>query len=162
MKLRLMLLATLIGGSVWAAPTKATADRQNLARIDVLPAEGTVQLVEKAKDVSWEQPRWFAQGRGGVLQFAAAPESREGSCKLKAEAEGMLKIWLLGPDVRGEDGKKQKYYVEFAELNINGKPLLTEPVKVWHDAPKIFSLPVKAGEELEITAKYKTVPGGDR
>ena len=88
MKLRLMLLATLIGGSVWAAPTKATADRQNLARIDVLPAEGTVQLVEKAKDVSWEQPRWFAQGRGGVLQFAAAPESREGSCKLKAEAEG--------------------------------------------------------------------------
>ena len=82
--------------------------------------------------------------------------------KTETEAEGMLKIWLRGPDVRSEDGKKQKYYVEFAELNINGKPLLTEPVKVWHDAPKNFSLPVKAGEELEITAKYKTIPGGDR
>ena len=54
------------------------------------------------------------------------------------------------------------YYVEFSELSVNGAPLLSAPVRVWHDAPKTLRLPVEPGAELEIRAEFRTVPGGDR
>ena len=54
------------------------------------------------------------------------------------------------------------YYVEFSDLSVNGAPLLSAPVRVWHDAPKTLQLPVEPGTELEIRAEFRTVPGGDR
>ncbi len=134
---------------------------EEFARIDALNSAGKVNLAEKGDVVAWEQPRWFAQGRGSVMQFAAAPEPTAGRCKLKAENDGVVRFLLRGPDIRKE-GKRVIYYVEFTKLNVNGKPLLATPAKVWHDKPMTVKLPVKAGEELEIEAEYRTVPGGAR
>ncbi|MBS1371339.1 MAG: DUF4962 domain-containing protein [Lentisphaeria bacterium] len=142
-------------------PAPAKSSPADFARIDASVSGGKILLADKGDAVYWEQPRWFAQGKGGLVQFAAAPELREGSCKLKAEGGGTLTLLLRGPDIR-KDGKRMVYYVEFPELSVNGKPLLTAPVRVWHDRPKTVTFPVEAGGELEIKAKYKTVPGGDR
>ena len=137
------------------------ADWRDRVRFDAAIPNGKVQLVEKDGSAVWENPRWFAQGRGALVQFAGAPEWRTGSCKLRSDADGTLKIWLRGPDVRSGD-RKLKYLVEFAEFNVNGKKLLSAPVRVWHNAAKVVSLPVRAGEDLEITAQFRTLPGGDR
>ena len=160
MRLWQLLGMVVIGGMVWTAPA-AAASSWDIARIDMLPIGGTFELVEKSDSASWSQPRWFAQGRGGLIQLPATSELQEGRCKLKVEADGKLKIWLRGPDIR-KNNKTIQLYVEFAELNINGQPQLTEPVKVWHDEPKIIMVPVKAGEEVEITTRFRTLPGGDR
>lgn len=68
---------------------------------------------------------------------------------------------LITPTIYKE-GKQVIYYVEFTKLNVNGKLLLTTPVKVWHDKPMTVRLPLKVGEKLEIEAEYRTVSGGAR
>ena len=137
-------------------------DRRNLARIDVSLPGGKVQLVDKGEAALWGQPGWFAGGRGGILQFAAGPEWRGGRSRLKVDADGTLKILLRGPGIRGDDGKYRRYFVEFSDFKVNDKSLLAVPAKVWHNAPRSFVLPVKAGEELEISSRFRTLPGGDR
>lgn len=133
----------------------------DFARIDASVSGGRVLLGDKGNAAYWEQPRWFAQGKGGLVQFAGAGETKEGHCRLKAEGGGTLILQLRGPDIR-KDGKRMIYYVEFSELSVNGAPLLSAPVRVWHDAPKTLRLPVEPGAELEIRAEFRTVPGGDR
>ena len=50
----------------------------------------------------------------------------------------------------------QKYMVEYSAFSVNGKSYLPEPVTVWHNAPRIVEIPVKAGDVLKI----KEAPGG--
>ena len=137
------------------------ANIRNNVRLDMLISGGRILPVDKGNSVNWDNPGWFEKGRGAVVQFTGGPEWRTGSCKLRSDVDGALKIKLLGPDVR-DGGKRLKYFVEFTDLKVNGKAMLTVPVKVWHDAPRLVTVPVKAGEELELSVRFRNLPGGDR
>ncbi len=140
-----------------AAVRKPAHPSSDVARVDVALAGGDVVCTDRGTSLLCERPRWL---RGGcVVQFAADAETASGTVLLRAEKTGKLLILLRGPDVR-KDGRRLPRYIEFTEFSVNGKALLSNPVRVWHDKPQKITLPVKAGEELKIRAVYRTSEKG--
>lgn len=140
------------------AKPQAIGNPNDLARLDLHVPGGVLADAGRGNSCYWEQPRWFVKGTGVLAQFAASPtEWRDGNLAIKSNKDGVLRIALRGPDVR-KDGKFLPVYVEYAALSANGKALIAKdaaPVKVWHNAGKVFDVPVKAGETVTIRTKYR-------
>ncbi len=147
-----------VGPAPAAALRKAAASPAEMARLDLaLSGSGKITGVERGNAAYWEQPRWFAEGRGMVVQFSADRTYGEGSFSVKAENDGELALSLRGPDVRNAEGKREPRWVEFAALAVNGRELIAKdrPVRVWHDRPQRYTMPVKAGEKITVNAKFR-------
>ncbi|MBO4526294.1 MAG: hypothetical protein J5743_01620, partial [Victivallales bacterium] len=123
------------------------------SRMDVFMPDGSLQLVDEGNTGRLERPQWLNYGDSFVAQFKADTAGREGRFTIRAVRDGKLVVKLMGPDIR-EGGVIQKYMVEYSAFSVNGKSYLPEPVTVWHNAPRIVEIPVKAGEELKLEAKF--------
>ncbi|MGE4563775.1 MAG: heparinase II/III family protein [Victivallaceae bacterium] len=141
-----------------AVPRKAAAAPSEMARLDlVLSGSGKISGVDRGNAVYWDQPRWFADGRGLVVQFGATRAYDEESFAVKAENDGELALTLRGPDVRNADGKREPHWIEFASLTVNGRELIAgdRPLRVWHDKSCRFNIAVRAGEKIKVDAKFR-------
>ena len=158
MKKALLTLAAAVLATVAAA---APADR---ARVDFYNTGGPESKVVPADlgGLAFETPKWMVRptGAGMLIQAKAAADWQEKTFKVKVVGDGKIQIRLLGPDVRGKDGKKQPYNVDFSLLEVNGKALFDSkdgaPLTVWHDKAKQFEIPAKDGEELTVKIKYRS------
>lgn len=129
------------------------SDLTKASRMDVFMPDGSLQLVDEGNTGRLERPQWLNYGDSFVAQFKADTAGREGRFTIRAVRDGKLVVKLMGPDIR-EGGVIQKYMVEYSAFSVNGKSYLPEPVTVWHNTPRIVEIPVKAGEELKLEAKF--------
>ncbi|MBP5673884.1 MAG: heparinase II/III family protein, partial [Victivallales bacterium] len=129
------------------------ADLTKASRMDVYMPDGSLELVDDGNAGRLDRPQWLNNGDSFVAQFKAVPDVRTGYFTIRAVRGGKLVVKLMGPDVR-DNGVIQKYMVEYSTFSVNGKPYLTVPVTVWHNAPRIVEIPVKVGDVLKLEAKF--------
>ena len=123
------------------------------ARMDMYIGGGTVELVNAGNTGILDSPMWLNHGDSFVAQFKAVPNFQTGYFTIRAKNDGKLTVKLMGPDIR-ENNVIQKYMVEYSAFSVNGKSYLPESVTVWHNAPRIVEIPVKAGDVLKLEAKF--------
>ncbi len=123
------------------------------ARMDMYIDGGTLELVNAGNTGILDSPMWLNHGDSFVAQFKAVPNFQTGYFTIRAKNDGKLTVKLMGPDIR-ENNVIQKYMVEYSAFSVNGKSYLPESVMVWHNAPRIVEIPVKAGDVLKLEAKF--------
>ena len=130
--------------------------RMLTARVDIknVGTEGNSQDVLDVSDpsASVESPAWFrdAAGTGRVVKSCAGNLS----LRLRCGGNGELQIRLRGQDVRGADGKRIPVWIDYTSLFVDGEPLLSEPVAVWHDKPFVVKRPVKDGQIVSVALSW--------
>lgn len=128
----------------------------NLARIDLKnygSKDNKIRLIEKTLPLSSITfPNWFKSddGEGMVI------ESENGSINFRIECinDGILKIFLRGPDIRDKNRTRFPVYIDFFNLTINNELIFKENKLVWHDEPFVFEKEVKNTEIIDINVKW--------
>lgn len=126
-----------------------------MARVDIINRNNknsTVEIIDSSHFVNINFPDWFKRetGKGVVLQA----NEQSFDIKLKCIDDGLLNIYLRGPDVRNKSGLKVPRYVNFINFSVNNN-IINENVVVWHDDPYIFEKNVKNGEIIEIHCEWE-------
>ncbi|MCR5026158.1 MAG: hypothetical protein K6A34_01770 [Methanobrevibacter sp.] len=98
------------------------------------------------------KPDWFNDCEGSGIMI----ESSEGilDLKLKCINDGLLKIFLKGPNCNDKNGNRFPIYIDYTDLSVNDKPCFNENQLVWHDKPYVFSKMVCDGEILDIHIQW--------
>lgn len=138
--------------------------RNNIAaRIDIKLFPGRPEDIDitSCSDglAKWSKPAWLQKSGGGGLMLHSS--NGELSLTMKVKKEGELHIWLRGVDVRepGDRSKQVPYWLDFNNLFINGKEIISKKCPVWHDQPFEYKLQVKAGEEIALKTEWRPHQG---
>ena len=62
-------------------------------------------------------------------------KGRKTAFTITALQNNTITIALRGPDKRNKKGQRYKKWVKYTDFRINGKKILSKPIKVWHDKP---------------------------
>ncbi|MBR0059986.1 MAG: hypothetical protein IJP68_00755, partial [Selenomonadaceae bacterium] len=122
------------------------------ARIDIqlVPkAQGDFQVnVSDDKAKVWK-PDWFNKGGIGY-QIQSYAESLE--IVAKATADGQLLLRLMGIYVSypKDSTKRVPCWIDYTKLVVNGSVIFDKLTPTWHDKPYVYTMNVKAGDELKI------------
>lgn len=126
------------------------------ARIDVkliTNGEGNFKItsVSDSKAVV-KKARWLKKELGYFIT------SYTGDMEIasKATTDGKIQLSLKGIDVRSSEDKSRRipYWIDYTELIVNGKAILDKLTPAWHDKPYLYTLDVKANEEIKIQVKW--------
>ena len=121
------------------------------ARVDIINKNNknsTIKILNTTSSVDIDFPDWFKwdEGQGAVLQTG----KNSFDVILKCVNDGLLTIFLKGPDVRNRLGERLPSFVDFVNFRINNERIIKDNVTVWHDNPFIFEKNVKDGEIIEL------------
>ncbi|AMK15421.1 class I SAM-dependent methyltransferase [Methanobrevibacter olleyae] len=137
-----------------------TDDFQSLqtARVDIINSgnkNNLIQFLNISNSVNVDFPEWFKsdEGIGAVTQTC----ERSFDLKIKCIQEGLLKIYLRGPDIRDKFGKRVPSYVDYNTFRINNEEIIEEDVIVWHDDPYIFERNIKNGEIIDLHFEWNVL-----
>ena len=75
---------------------------------------------------------------------------------LKTEADGEVRLWLRGVDVRNpsDRSKRVPYWIDFVNLTVNGKAIFDKITPVWHNEPYEHQFNVEAEQNIELEFKW--------
>lgn len=120
------------------------------ARIDVkCYGEGNDLTILESSDphAAISAPAWFAEnGQGYVV------ESRAGRILLRIRCvrAGQFRIALRGRDVRDRENHRIPVWIDYTQMQVNGRTVFTDRKCAWHDKPYRYALQADAGEILQI------------
>lgn len=97
-------------------------------------------------------PDWFKNddGEGLVILNHNSPIN----LKIKCINDGILRIYLRGPDVRDKNRNRFPVYIDFTDFRVNNEVILNNNHLVWHDTPLIFEKNVKNLEIINIHVEW--------
>lgn len=74
----------------------------------------------------------------------------------KASSDGLFRLELRGMDVRAPEDRSKRipYWIDYTSLTINGETMLDKVTPVWHNKPCVYSLNMKADEEVVVQAEW--------
>ena len=128
------------------------------ARMDIKLAtdeQGDFQILNVSDDKAavWK-PTWFQKGGIGYQI-----QSRAGRLDFVAEADvnGQINFYLRGVDVRypKDISKRVPYWINYTRLVVNGKTVFDTVTPAWHDKAYLYSMEVKAGEEVTVQIEWQ-------
>ena len=130
--------------------------KYNSARIDVKnygSLDNKIKLVDENFHLARIYfPEWFKsdEGEGMII------ESEKNSINFRFECinDGILKIFLRGPDIYDKNQVRFPVYIDFTNLTINDELIFDENKLVWHDCPYIFEKEVKNSEIIDIHVNW--------
>lgn len=130
--------------------------KYNSARIDVKnygSLDNKIKLVDENFHLARIYfPEWFKsdEGEGMII------ESEKNSINFRFECinDGILKIFLRGPDIYDKNQVRFPVYIDFTNLTINDELIFDENKLVWHDCPYIFEKEVKNSEIIDIHVEW--------
>lgn len=113
----------------------------------------SIEIIENSdNNLNFDNPDWFSDsnGVGTVIQ------SFKGKLhlKIKCIGEGLLTIYLRGPDIRDRDGKRFPVFIDFIEFQFNNKDIISENKLVCHDVPYEFKKHVRNNEIIDLQLKW--------
>ncbi len=100
------------------------------------------------KQTSW-MPQYGYQG------YAIQRTDNRMDIKIKVLNDAEISMVLRGPDKRDENNKIIENWVDYTSVLINGKEILPKTKAVWHNKTYRHMLDAKAGETIEINAKWQ-------
>lgn len=109
----------------------------------------SIQIIKNTDSTSKvEYPRWFKSdnGEGIIIQS----KKMHLDLMIKCVNDGLLKIWLRGPDVKDRNGKRFPIYIDYINLIINDQSILKNRKLVCLEKPFVFEKKVKNSEILSI------------
>jgi hypothetical protein len=74
----------------------------------------------------------------------------------KANDDGQVRVLLAGPWALDPEDKSKKipYWIDYTKLTVNGKLIFDKVTPAWHDKNYIYSIDVKAGDEIKIQTEW--------
>lgn len=129
----------------------------NTARIDIKNEgiKNKIELLYSDSSCKIEKPAWFTDDKGSGIVI----ENSKGNLKLKFKCinVGKLNLHFRGVDFRDHEGNRVPIYVDFEDILVNGKAIISENTLISHDDPLFYSLDVKNGDVINISAKWKPI-----
>lgn len=130
--------------------------QRQIGRVDILNSNrknNTIEILNNSSFVNIDFPGWFVRddGRGVVIQS----NENEFDLKFKCVGEGLLNIFLRGPDVRDELGKRIPIHIQFNTFKVNDNNVIEDNISVWHDNPYVFKKDVDDGEIVEVHVEWE-------
>ena len=124
-----------------------------VGRVDIITSGHKVnfEIIESTPHLKMKAITWY-QDRGGVF-LDELP--LEGSFVLQAHEAMQLSFHLKGIDRRDSAGKCMEKWCTFTSFCINGKNLLSFPVRVWHSKGYTVPYSAKKGEKIQVEFKYE-------
>lgn len=97
-------------------------------------------------------PDWFKNdnGEGLVVSNYYSPID----LKIECVNDGILRIYLRGPDVRDKNGNRFPVYIDFTNFKVNDEIILNSNELVWHDRPFVFEKNVKNFDIINIHVEW--------
>ena len=129
-----------------------------VARIEIKftpkSADGDFQIVSVSDDkADVSKPGWFQKNGIGYKI-----ESHVSNFEIvtKTANDGQLTLNLRGLSVVDPKDKSKRlpYWVEYANLTVNGKTLFATSKFAWHDKPYNYNMDVKADDEIKIQVEW--------
>lgn len=135
------------------------------SRIDIMNTGTASNRVEISsswdQNISVREPDWCTtpSGQCSVLEFSNNPFWRTKNFKIKAIGNGVLEIAFKAQDRRRFE-IRYPVYTDYKQFKINGEKAAKDSSlkKRWHDKPYIYQLPVKNGDIVDISFKYRFHP----
>lgn len=128
----------------------------NRARIDI-KNEGNetnnIELLEYSDDNMLLFKNWNKNITGSGVSIGS--QKNELTLKIKCINDGILKIFLKGPDCRDKNREKVSSYIDFTYLSVNDKLLLDSRKLVSFEDYNVSEINVKDGEILDIKIKWE-------
>ncbi|MCD7723576.1 MAG: hypothetical protein LUH82_06455 [Clostridiales bacterium] len=124
------------------------------ARFDIkLEGEGADFEIAQISDEMAKKttPGWIQNGGAGYVIESAA------NCidiKLKINATGKLQIKLRGEDAKDEDSSRVPYWLNFQNITLNGRQVITMPRPACYSEPISSCSDVTAGDEINLHAEW--------
>lgn len=136
------------------------------SRIDIVNSgapKNSIEIIDAGpQEISVREPDWCATpaGQCSVLEFSNNPFWQTKHFKIKAKGDGVLEIAFRAQD-RRHFNVRYPVYSDYKNLKINGEKVFKDKQlkKRWHDNPYIYFLPVKNGDVVDISFKYRFHPG---
>ncbi|MBO7080631.1 MAG: hypothetical protein J6V99_01135 [Neisseriaceae bacterium] len=99
-----------------------------------------------------QQPKWFQKNGQGYVIHA---DKNTLNIKVKCVHDGELQIWLRTQDVKDIENKRIHYFVDVTKFDFNGQRIISETTAASHDKPIKHSIPVTAGQILDISLVWE-------
>ena len=123
-------------------------------RINKKMDKDTIQILSVSDDkAKLTKPEWWQ--RNGTCHII---DSYVGNLEIVAKAitEGNVQIRLGGAYVPNPEDKSKRlpHWIDYTKLIVNGKTIFDKVTSAWHDKNYIYSLNVKANEEIKIHIEW--------
>lgn len=126
------------------------------ARIDIKNTSSDSCDIELSgiseKSAKITRPEWLCKGGNGCCIEA---QSGKLLLNIKCIGGGTLSISLKGRDVRGEDGARVPFWIDYTRIEINGQPCIEAPTAAWHDKPIVCRRSVADGEIISLLVEWQ-------
>ena len=98
------------------------------------------------------ETKWMPKfnNRGVTIQ----QKGRKTAFTITALQNNTITIALRGPDKRNKKGQRYKKWVKYTDFRINGKKILSKPIKVWHDKPYKYKFPAEKSKVYTVELKW--------
>ena len=127
------------------------------ARIDLKnygdESNNIILLNENMSFYNVSQPEWFADlnGIGSVI----TSDSKKLDLSVKCINDGKLKIDFRGIDFKDSNNNRIPIYIDYREIEIDGKSIINDSTVLWHDNKLEYSKDVKDGQIVNIKLKWE-------
>lgn len=122
------------------------------ARIDVFNSAEKDASFKMLSGTTHHFPDWCKKDTGNcvVITEPVKYNWRWKTIKLQVVGNGNVRIKLMGPD-KQVNTERYPVVVEYRNFRINGKDIMLDKRRVWHDSPYVYSFSAKNGDILTIT-----------
>ena len=126
--------------------------RLQIMRIDVKNfGTSDNNIVVVGKNIITSQPAWFTdkQGTGTIVESSDLKQK----LTINIVKDGILRLIFRGQDKKNSKGVRKKVWIDYQSIKIDGKEILSSPVKTWHDEPYRYEMSVKDGQIVNVEIK---------
>lgn len=91
----------------------------------------------------------------GYQGYTAQTTGNEMDIKIKVLNDAEIVVVLRGPDERDANNNRIEKWVDYTSVLVDGKEILPKMTAVWHNKPFRRMIEAKAGDVINIKAKWK-------
>ena len=108
-------------------------------------------IVVTGKNIKTNKPKWFIneKGVGAVIEASNSKQK----LSIKIIKDGKLQFSFRGQDKKNSKGVRMPVWIDYKSIKIDGKEILSSPIKTWHDEPYRYEMEVKDGQTIGVEIK---------
>ena len=118
--------------------------------------ENDVLLIDSNDSLlSFHAPDWFKNDEG--IGYLLNSNTGSLDLSLKCVNDGTITLGFKGIDYNDRKGYRIPIYIDYTEIIVDGKNLVSGSRVCWHDNPFIYQKDVKDGQIIKIQVKWRPV-----
>ena len=124
--------------------------------------ENKLDLVKSSKKIISRQPEWYRNprweklpGQGTIVHAKISHQYRKIELSYRANKDGLITIYLLGPGNKWDNGKQYPVWVYYKNFKVNGQEIFNDTKKLHYNKGYENRFPIKKGETFSIEFEAK-------